>query len=255
MPPAEQLVRRQPVKQRTFEDICDRIREQIAAGKLKAGDKLPAEREMAEQLGVGRNAVREAFRSLEMAGVIRLEKGRSGGAFIRPANASRVTHAMRDLLETGSITWDELTEARTHVLDTVVRLACERASEDDLDVLEQNVDETEELTKAGLLEERSDSAMRFYTLLAGSVDNAVLLLLVTSISDLLRRFVELASREGRRPVETLVATRRRIIRHLRDREADRAAAELEADLLRIHRSMEDRLKSTPLKTGRLRLAK
>ena len=49
---------------RAFEEICDRIRAQIAAGTLRPGDKLPAERELALQLGVGRNALREALRSL-----------------------------------------------------------------------------------------------------------------------------------------------------------------------------------------------
>ncbi len=255
MPAAQRLPRTAPVKRRTFEDICDGIRERIANGTLKAGDKLPAEREMAEQLGVGRNAVREAFRSLEMAGVIRLEKGRNGGAFIRPANASRVTHAMRDLLDIGSISWNEMTEARTLVLDQVVRLACERATPEDLDLIEHELDEIDQLTKAGQFEERSERAMEFYSMLAGTVANGVLLLLVTSMSDILRRFVEIASREGRRPVESLVATRRRILRHIRDHDPERAAAELRIDLQRIHKSMEAKVKSSPVRASRLRIAK
>ena len=60
---------------RTFEEICERIREQLALGVLKPGDKLPAERELAQQLCVSRNVLREALRSLEMAGVLKLPKG------------------------------------------------------------------------------------------------------------------------------------------------------------------------------------
>ena len=48
--------------------------EQLALGVLKPGDKLPPERDLAQQLGVSRNVLREALRSLEMAGVLRLQK-------------------------------------------------------------------------------------------------------------------------------------------------------------------------------------
>ena len=69
-----------PVRtRRVFEDICDQIRGQVLGGILRPGDKLPAERELAEQFGVSRTAVREALRSLEIAGVVKLQKGVKGG--------------------------------------------------------------------------------------------------------------------------------------------------------------------------------
>lgn len=228
-----------PGTRRAFEDICERVRRQIAAGELKAGDKLPAEREMAERFGVGRNAVREALRSLEMAGIVRLQKGRSGGAFIRPVNPSRVTHAMRDLIDYGSIGWADLTEARTLVLDTVVRLACERADDADFDALERNVDETDELTRAGHYAARTEVSYDFYQLLAAATRNNALVMLVTSMSDLVRRLVRTRELYGKRPMENLVASRRRLLRSLRDRDGDAAVAELRAFLIRVHKLMED----------------
>ena len=68
------------LRRRIFEEICDQIRRDMAASKLCPGDKLPAERELAQQFGVSRNAVREALRSLEVAGIVRLQKGVKGGA-------------------------------------------------------------------------------------------------------------------------------------------------------------------------------
>ena len=119
----------EPIRtRRAFEEICDRIRAQIAAGTLRPGDKLPPERELAEQLGVGRNALREALRSLEIAGIVRLQKGTKGGAFIQAGDASRMDEVVRDMLSLGSISVAELTEARVHIQDLVVRLACERAT-------------------------------------------------------------------------------------------------------------------------------
>ena len=83
---------------RAFEEICERIREQLALGVLKPGDKLPPERDLAQQLGVSRNVLREALRSLEMAGVLRLQKGVKGGAFIQEGDTSRMNGVMRDML-------------------------------------------------------------------------------------------------------------------------------------------------------------
>src|SRR5580692_5686040 len=109
---------------RAFEEICERIREQLALGVLKPGDKLPAERELAQQLGVSRNVLREALRSLEMAGIVKLQKGVKGGAFIREGDTGRMNEVMRDMLSLGTISVSELSEARINVIDLVVRLAC-----------------------------------------------------------------------------------------------------------------------------------
>src|SRR5215469_9109372 len=123
---------------RAFEEICERIREQLALGVLKPGDKLPPERDLAQQLGVSRNVLREALRSLEMAGVLRLLKGVKGGAFVQKGDTGRMNDVMRDMLSLGTISVRELSEARIHVLDLVVRLACANARPADLDALEAN---------------------------------------------------------------------------------------------------------------------
>src|ERR1700757_3890577 len=139
---------------RAFEEICERIREQLALGLLKPGDKLPPERDLAQQLGVSRNVLREALRSLEMAGVLRLLKGVKGGAFIQEGDTSRMNDVMRDMLSLGTISVRELSEARVHVLDLVVGLACDHARQSDLDALEANIERTELATKEGRLLDR-----------------------------------------------------------------------------------------------------
>lgn len=61
--------------QRPFQGILDQITENVRAGKLKLGEALPAERMMAEQLGVSRPVVREALRALELLGIITSVRG------------------------------------------------------------------------------------------------------------------------------------------------------------------------------------
>ena len=66
--------------ERTFNGILNQIMDNIQSGRLKAGDALPAERTMAETMGVSRPAVREALRALELLGIIKPVPG--GGNYI-----------------------------------------------------------------------------------------------------------------------------------------------------------------------------
>ena len=107
-----------------FEEICEQVRREMAAGSLRPGDKLPPERELALKLGVSRAAVREALRSLEIAGVVGLHKGAHGGAFILKGDPDIVTRSIRDMFHLGRVSLDNLTEARTLVMQMAIALVC-----------------------------------------------------------------------------------------------------------------------------------
>jgi len=66
----------EPVRRtKVYEEVADRIRRLIAEGRLKAGDRLPPERELAERFGVSRTSVRDAIRALEMIGLLEPRQG------------------------------------------------------------------------------------------------------------------------------------------------------------------------------------
>lgn len=219
---------------RAFEEICDRIRERIAAGELKPGDKLPAERDLAQQLGVGRNALREALRSLEIAGVVKLKKGAKGGAFIHEGDTGPMEQVVGDMLKLGSISLDELTEARLHIQDLVVRLACERASRADFDALAANIERTARLTVEGRVAERMECSREFYRLLAGAAHNGMLSMMVYSITEILMQFVYANGRLQPR----LVEKRRAFLAALRARDAELATRLMRTHLASVHRLLE-----------------
>src|ERR1051325_2365458 len=71
-----------PVKStRIYEEIVRQIKAMIAEGRLKSGDQLPPERDLAEKFLVSRTSVREALRALESVGLIEIRPGE--GAFVR----------------------------------------------------------------------------------------------------------------------------------------------------------------------------
>jgi len=223
---------------RAFEEICDRIRAQIAAGALRPGDKLPAERDLAQQLGVGRNALREALRSLEIAGIVRLQKGTKGGAFIQSGDAGRMNDVVRDMLSLGSISVAELTETRLHIQDLVVRLACERATSADLDALAANVERTQRMTAEGRYLERVECSREFYRLLVAATHNQVLAMMVRSITEILMQFVYTRLAAGGKPQPRLVEKRRHFLAALRDRNAEVATRLMRSHLVSVHRLLE-----------------
>jgi len=207
---------------RTFEEICQRIRDRLVDGSLKPGDKLPAERALAVQFGVSRNVLREALRSLEMAGVLEFKKGIKGGAFVRKADPQRMNEVLRDMLSLGSFSVEELTETRLHVQDLVVRLACKRATAADLEALKANIDKTEAATLDGRYLDRVESSREFYRLLANAAHNQVLGMMVHSLTDILMGFVYARVAAGGVPFPRLIEKRRLFWKALKARDQKKA---------------------------------
>lgn len=213
-----------PVKaRRIFEEVVGQIREQIVAGELRPGDKLPAERDLAEQFNVSRTAVREALRVLEIAGTIQLRKGMRGGAFIAAADPSAIADSLQDMLHLGRITAGQLTEARIWIETMVSRIVCDSGTEEDFALLDENVALVERLMAEGRDRERVEANIEFHNILTRATRNPVLILNVAMLMDIMRYFASLI------PVgdgEVILRSRHRFMRHLRARDADAAAAEM-----------------------------
>jgi DNA-binding GntR family transcriptional regulator len=148
-----------------------------------------------------------------------------------------MTHALSDLVDGGSISLSDLTQARVLFMELVVKLASQTATESDFAALEKNIEETEEFTKSGNVELRIESIGKFYTLLAESTGNSVLVLMATSLSAIVRRLLDKAVDSRRRGLPTTVASRRRFVRYLRAGKVDKAIAELSNHLVTLHQSL------------------
>src|SRR6056297_555626 len=72
----------------TYERVVEQIRRVIYLGRYLPGDKLPPERELAQQLGVSRTTVREAIRMLEGENLIRVKRGATGGIIVAAQGAA-----------------------------------------------------------------------------------------------------------------------------------------------------------------------
>jgi GntR family transcriptional regulator, transcriptional repressor for pyruvate dehydrogenase complex len=229
-----------PIKRRRLSDqVSAQIQVRIASGELRSGDKLPPERELAETFGVSRGAVREALRSLERTGLVSLQAGARGGAFIGEGDPSLIGDSFRNLYQLGSVSLDELTEARLWLASTVVRIACARATDSDLDALAANVDEAEELIKAGRFEEKIDVQIEFHNLLASTTRNAVMTMLMSAVMEVMRDFAHAAGGERH---DLTIKARRRLLDALRKRDADEAVTAMTEHLENLRLRYRDRLR-------------
>ena len=134
----EELSRQPPLAYR----VTEIIREHIMTQGLTAGDRLPSERDFAEQLGVSRNVVREALRALELSGLI--EKRQGKGAFVRAFDPTVLARQMSFGLEHGPPAMLQLLEARVALETAAINLAIRHATEDDLNRLDAIVDAMEQ---------------------------------------------------------------------------------------------------------------
>ena len=216
---------------RTFEVIGDQIREQVRSGAIKSGDKLPPERTLAEQFGASRNAVREALRALENAGLISLHKGAHGGAFITDGDPEAIAQSIDDLLHLSGVQLTDITDARLLIETAIVKAAVARATEADFKRMQENITAVEDLTRKGDMDAKTELNIGFHVLLGECTGNPVLILLMRVLMDLLRQVHRPISAEDTAGV---VASRRRFLARLRSRDAAGAAEEMSKHLTHLH---------------------
>ncbi|HMN83080.1 MAG TPA: FadR/GntR family transcriptional regulator [Burkholderiaceae bacterium] len=225
---------------RAFEEITAQLRQRVIHGRLKPGDRLPAERELAAKLGVSRNSVREALRVLETAGVLRLQKGAHGGAFVASPNGQSVATALQDMFQLGSVTPAQLTEARLHITDSVVRLACGRITPEQLAALERNVERSRAASDAGDYPERSRINLEFHKILAQATGNPVFESVMSGLVAIMQHFVDtLGPPHG----DAVFESRGRFIARLRAGDAQAAIDEMTGFLRSVHEQYLSALES------------
>ena len=226
----------EPVRQdRNFELVVQRVRDKLMEGELRPGDKLPAERELAKQLGVSRNVVREALRILENAGLVRTRKGAHGGAFVSLGSPTQMTQVLEDLILLNAIELDDLFEARTMLLEIIIDRIGRQDAPLDLAPLEQNLEMTRAAVAAGDSAGRVAAARDFYHQIGVMTGNTALVFTVDAQTELVQTFLRF--RIGDMDAERLLTSREAFLHYLREGRFPEAKAELLDHLGRVHRSL------------------
>jgi len=168
---------------RLYESVIEQIMDLVKRSELKPGDKLPPERELAEKLSISRNSLREAFRVLESRGLIKSKAG--GGRYIREIRKNGYSNTENIILSLEKSSILELLEAREIFEVKIAKIAAQRASIEDTELIEQvlnKMNEEEEL-KYG---KETESDTEFHLAIARASHNFVFTNIIRLHLDLLK---------------------------------------------------------------------
>lgn len=161
--------------------VEESVRQKILDGVLKPGDLLPSETDLAEQLGVTRPTVREAFRSLEGAGLV--ERGPRRRMMVTAPSPRIVRNAMHQAIVMHGVSYRELWELNMALEPMAAALAATNASPEILDAIQVNLERTAGcLSDPGAL---AEADVEFHDLVAQAAGNHALLISREPLGELL----------------------------------------------------------------------
>jgi GntR family transcriptional repressor for pyruvate dehydrogenase complex len=166
-----------------YEQIVQQIEESVLNGSLKPGDQLPAERDLAQRLGVSRTAVREAVKTLREKGLVEAYSGR--GTFVTDGTSQAARQSFDLMVKIGQQEGSpHLAELRLILEPGIAAMAAERVEDEDLTAMRDAVAVMERSQKDP--EAYIEADLDFHLALAEAVANPLILSLIDSIVGLLR---------------------------------------------------------------------
>ena len=211
---------------RLYKRVADELRTAILAGRHPAGQRLPAERELAEMFNVSRPTIREAVIALELQGLVEVRVG-AGVFVLEPSAAER---GAGPELTIGPF---ELMEARKIIESETVALAATLIDDEQLERLDRIIDRMEE-NRLGIQGEDADR--QFHVAIAESTGNSALAAVIDDLweiretSPMVINLMEKARSKGVRPVAD---EHRAIVAALRKRDPVAARAAMQRHLTRV----------------------
>ncbi|HJV37430.1 MULTISPECIES: FadR/GntR family transcriptional regulator [Geothrix] len=171
-----------PIKtKRLYEEIVDQIKHLIAEGKLKPGDKLLAERDLADRFQVSRASVREAIRTLEMLGIIDIRPGE--GTFVRGTETDDIIRPLAMFLAVERNSLLDMFEMRRIFETATASLAAQRATFEELDQIESMLANMRERLNLQDSEKGEEFDAAFHYAVAEATHNSLLTKLFKTVSE------------------------------------------------------------------------
>ncbi|SHG59476.1 FadR/GntR family transcriptional regulator [Pedobacter caeni] len=164
------------------------IKKDIASGKLKKGEKIPAEPELMELYEVGRSTIREAIKTLAISGILKVQQG--SGTF--------VTSKIKDetlLQRLKRADFEEINSVRLLLEKEIVRLACQHRSDEDVRLMQEHLQHRKKAIENNQQKKCAEADIAFHISIAKSSGNQVLSDLYENFTSVMRNFFTLRDAE------------------------------------------------------------
>ena len=176
---------------RLSDNITQNLKNAIFQGHYKSGDRIPTETELAMTFGVSRNLVREAFRNLELTGLIRVQRGKNGGTFVANVDHEPAANVLISLLRLGNARVADVMKVRVEIEPIVAGLAAQTRTEEDLNSLVQYFKKEPQIPGRDYIQWN----IMFHRLLAKFTHNLLWDILVNILTDCTERLaIEIAQK-------------------------------------------------------------
>lgn len=217
-------------------EITRKLLDFLLSGEIAPGDRIPGERQLAEALGVGRSAVREAIKSLSLLGLLDVRQG--DGTYLNRSGSDLLPKVIEWGLLLGVPSIVDLLEARAEIEVVAAGFAATRADKDAVKALE---DRLEEMRSAGDdVETYMEADIAFHLEVAEASDNEVFANLVSSLRALLRVWVSRVLHHAGETATSL-AMHEPIVKAIAAGDADAARAAMRAHMERADRRLREAL--------------
>jgi DNA-binding FadR family transcriptional regulator len=218
----------QPAPRRAYADAANRILDRLRADRVAPGTRLPAERQLADELGVSRATVRESLAALELMGVLETHAG--AGSFVRGALDLDQEASAGDTSPLETIT------ARLVIEPQLARLAARTWDRRSLAAIARPLRALEREAAAGSDRHPTELDRQFHAAVAAASGNSVLLRVAAPLSEVMGETLwrRLKERSWSAEQTSVVAREhRRIYDAIRARDDDLAAFAMEAHLRHV----------------------
>ena len=185
--PSEQAIFEPIPSVSVVDAVVEQIERMILSGVLKSGSQLPSERELSDQMSVSRPKVRDAIKVLEQRGLLTVKHGE--GTFVSPLIGTALSPAMVDLFARHPEAFGSYLEFRKEVEGFAAYVSAQRATADDLAIIERIVSEMQKAHDAGDSVRELDLDVSLHAAIVDATHNPTLSHVMASIYDLMRRGV------------------------------------------------------------------
>ena len=203
--------------------IMEQLEDRIIGGELSEGDKLPSEQELSEQAGVGRRAIREALKGLEMKGLITIKKG-SGTFVMRNDFDSYIDTLMRNVhayLKLDRAKLGHLLQYRELLAGSIIGMLTAEPKQEVIEELELSLNTQEEAYKNSNGAKYTRAHLDFHYIIINSLDNPIVTMMYTQVIKLLEPYMK---KSGSSPdiMKTSIQEHREILNAIKNGDTSRA---------------------------------
>ena len=175
-----------PIKsKKVYQHVIEQIQEMVMDGTLKTGDQLPAERDLAETLGVSRTSIREALRALEIIGTIESRQGE--GNFISTSMERNLFEPLSVMFKLHHGSSQDILELRIIIETEAAKLAAKRIEKEDMVILDKLI---HDLATAKNENESVAIDKEIHYKIADITGNYLILSVLNAISALMESFIK-----------------------------------------------------------------